>query len=99
MNRALILGTLLTALLAPLAAQAQVEIIVGPPAAFVATAEPVYFEGRPAYWWGGRWYWRERGAWRYYHEEPVYLREWRGRRVPGHVFYKREHFRGGWHRR
>jgi hypothetical protein len=80
-------------------AQAQVEIIF-PPAAYIATAAPVYFEGRPAYWWGGRWYYREGRDWRYYHEEPVFLRERREheRWEPARHYYGRAHWGGYWHR-
>lgn len=50
-----------------------------PPDGYIATTEPVYFEGRPAYWYGNRWYYRDGGRWSYYHSEP---RELYGRRVP-----------------
>ena len=85
--------------LAPMAAQAQVEIVVGPPAAWVATAAPVYYEGRPRYWYGNRWYYREGAAWRYYNEEPVYLREYHH---PYRHYYERHYVErggGGWRHR
>jgi hypothetical protein len=72
-----------------------------PPPEYIATAEPVYYEGRPAYWYNNRWYYRNGGAWGYYHGEPGYLRDWRGR--PG--WGGRYHYgggygyRGGWHGR
>jgi hypothetical protein len=50
-----------------------------PPAAYVATASPVYYEGHPAYWYGNRWYYRNGGGWGYYRSEPRYLNEYRGR--------------------
>jgi hypothetical protein len=78
-------------------ALAQVEVVVEPPPAFLATAEPVYFEGRAAYWYGGRWFYRDGRAWRNYREEPGYLREWRGHREPARQYYGREH--GGGYRR
>ena len=56
-------------------AQAQVEITIFPSAAFRATARPTYYEGRAAYWYQGRWYYRDGGNWAYYREEPVFLRE------------------------
>jgi len=50
-----------------------------PPAEVIATLVPVYHEGHATYWYNGYWHYRDgRGAWAYYHEEPVYLREWRG---------------------
>ena len=30
-----------------------------PPDAYIATTDPVYFEGHASYWYGGRWYYRE----------------------------------------
>jgi hypothetical protein len=45
---------------------------------FVATAEPVYFDGQPTYYYGGRWYYRNGGRWNYYRSEPTYLRQYRG---------------------
>jgi len=48
-----------------------------PPPAFVASTAPVYFEGRPAYWYNGRWYFRSAGGWGYYRSEPRYLYEQR----------------------
>jgi hypothetical protein len=41
-----------------------------PPAAFIATTEPWYFEGRATYWYGNRWYYRNGGGWGYYNREP-----------------------------
>ena len=49
-----------------------------PPPAFVASAYPVYYEGRPAYWYNNRWYFRSGGGWGYYRNEPHYLYEHRG---------------------
>jgi hypothetical protein len=41
-----------------------------PPADYVVTTEPVYFEGRPAYWYHDRWYYRNGPRWEYYRSEP-----------------------------
>jgi hypothetical protein len=79
-------------------ARAQVEVVVEPPPDFVATATPVYFEGRPAYWWGNRWYYRDGPRWGYYHDEPGYLRDWRGHHAFAPHYYGRGHF-GGYRRR
>lgn len=57
-----------------------------PPPSFVATTSPVYFEGRPAYYYNDRWYFRSGGGWGYYRTEPGYL--YRRRAVygaPAHV--------------
>jgi hypothetical protein len=89
----------IAACLAPLGAQAQVEVEIYPPAAYVATAAPVYFEGRPVYWYGGRWFYRDGRAWRSYHEEPGWLRERREHEhwEPARHYYGRAH--GGGYRR
>jgi hypothetical protein len=78
-------------------AQAQFEIVISPPAWFIATAAPVYFEGHAAYWYGNRWYYRDGAAWRYYDREPDHLRDYRGHHEPGRQFYGRAH--GGGYRR
>jgi len=52
---------------------------VSPPVEVVATLVPVYHEGHACYWYRGYWHYRDpRGAWAYYHDEPVFLRDWRG---------------------
>ena len=79
-------------------AQAQVVVEFVPPAEFVATAAPVYFEGHAAYWYRNRWYYREGRAWRYYHEEPAHLRSHRERWEPPRHFYGRAHEGGYRHR-
>lgn len=67
-----------------------------PPPAYIATATPVYREGRPAYWYGGRWYARDGARWHAYREEPVYLREHRAHvAVPARPLYGRGHVVGG----
>ncbi|HEY1697058.1 MAG TPA: hypothetical protein VGG39_33090 [Polyangiaceae bacterium] len=47
---------------------------VPPPAEYIATTEPVYYEGHAAYWYGDHWYWRDvHGAWQHYDHEPAAL--------------------------
>ena len=79
---------------ASLPALAQIEVEVFPPPAYIATATPVYVEGRPAYWWRHHWYYREGRRWAYYREEPAGLRgrqrDWERHRA----YYGREHERG-----
>jgi hypothetical protein len=41
-----------------------------PPDAYIATAEPYYFEGHATYWYGGRWYFRDGNRWNHYDHEP-----------------------------
>jgi hypothetical protein len=59
-----------------------------PPAEFVATTEPVYYEGHAAYWYGNRWYYKdERGGWQRYETEPPALAERREHAPPSKHFY------------
>src|ERR1700722_11603847 len=76
---ALGLGVLGSVSLCASTSSAAQEILAPPPPEYIATTEPVYYEGRAAYWYGNRWYSRDGGAWNYYHGEPGYLRDWRGR--------------------
>ena len=70
-----------------------------PPEGYIATATPVYYEGFPSYWYGGRWYRREGAGWRAYHDEPAYLHNYRSRAAPVRQSYGRGqyygHARGG----
>ncbi len=76
---------------APVLAQVQVHIgipvVVPPPPAFVATAVPVYYEGRPTYFYQGRWYYRDGRGWRHFRDEPAYLYNYRVRAPPPRVYY------------
>jgi hypothetical protein len=98
MLKGILYSGVVAACLASTPAQAQVEVRVYPPAWYVATTRPVYFEGRPAYWWGDRWYYREGRQWRHYREEPSYLRERRGGHERDRHYYGRDHD-GGFRRR
>ena len=62
-----------------------------PSDAQVATEDPVYYDGQPTYFFGGRWYYRNGGRWSYYHSEPSYLRQYRG----AHPSIGRAGVRGG----
>ena len=75
------------------------EVVVEPPSAFIATAAPEYYGGRPCYWYHDHWYYRDGfGRWGYYRAEPGFLR---GRRDlwarPG--YYGRGYVRVGPERR
>jgi uncharacterized membrane protein YgcG len=49
-----------------------------PPPEYVATTEPVYYEGHAAYWYGNHWNWRdEHGGWNHYDSEPRFLADHR----------------------
>jgi hypothetical protein len=76
-------------------ALAQVEISVHPPAFYVATTAPVYYEGHASYWYGNRWHYREGGEWRSYHDEPSHLREHREHHESARQYYGRGHGEGG----
>jgi hypothetical protein len=56
------------------AAELDAEPAYYPPPAYIATASPVYYQGRPAYYYNSRWYFRGNGGgWGYYRSEPSYL--------------------------
>jgi hypothetical protein len=59
-----------------------------PPDAFVATTEPVYFEGHAAYWYGGFWYYRDGNRWSHYDREPPELYQRRVRTPPARHNYE-----------
>jgi hypothetical protein len=68
-----------------------------PPDDYVATTEPVYYEGYPAYWYGGFWYYRGPGGrWNHYDREPSALYNRRLRSPPVRRGYERSggHFGG-----
>ncbi len=74
-------------------------VVVEPPAAYIATVEPEYYEGRPVYYYNNYWYYRDHGRWSYYRSEPMWLRERRGHWVDrGYVRsgYVRGGYRGGY---
>ena len=53
-----------------------------PSDAYIATTEPVYFDGRATYWYGGNWYYREGNRWSHYDREPPALQERRMQAAP-----------------
>jgi hypothetical protein len=53
-----------------------------PPDDFVATTQPVYFEGHAAYWYGNHWYYRDGAHWRSYAHEPPALAQRRAQNGP-----------------
>ncbi len=60
-----------------------------PPDAYIATTEPVYFEGHAAYWYGDHWYYRNGSAWRRYDREPAALHQRRMQAPPVRRTYAR----------
>lgn len=59
-----------------------------PPDAYIATTEPVYFEGNAAYWYGNHWYYRSGGRWNHYDHEPAGLYQ---RRMQGGGLGRRQY--------
>jgi hypothetical protein len=69
-----------------------------PPPEFVATTEPVYYEGHAAYWYVDHWVWRdEHGAWQRYDHEPAFLADRRAHWGAGPARWDYAHGRP-WHR-
>jgi hypothetical protein len=94
-------------LCAPHEASAQ-DVIVQPDDAYIATAEPVYYNGLAHYWYRNRWYYRNGRSWAWYGGgEPGYLHDYRYRVWPGGVYHPGYHYsagygggyHGGYHRR
>ncbi len=69
------------------AAEVTAEPAYYPPPAYVAGISPVYYGGRPAYYYNDRWYFRTGGGWGYYRNEPQYL--YQQRTVYGRGYYVR----------
>jgi hypothetical protein len=63
-----------------------------PPDSYIATTDPVYFEGHAAYWYGNRWYYRDGDRWSHYDREPAGLYQ---RRMQGGA--RRRVYEGGGH--
>ena len=63
-------------LVAPREASAQEDVY--PDDAYLATAEPVYYNGFAHYFYHNHWYYRDHGAWRGYDHEPGFLHDRRG---------------------
>src|SRR5580698_4891279 len=73
-------------------AGAQISVSIGfPTPEFIATSEPVVYAGHAAYFFGGRWYYRDGNAWRYYRNEPPELRDHRMHHEPDRHLYGRDH--------
>ena len=75
----------------PRAALAQAVVVIEPPADYIATVDPEYYENRPVYFYNEHWYYRDHGRWSYYHDEPGYLRDRRGPWHERYERYQREH--------
>ncbi|MEO7034706.1 MAG: hypothetical protein ABI548_12430 [Polyangiaceae bacterium] len=62
-----------------------------PPDEYIATTEPIYFDGRASYWYGNRWYYRDGARWNYYHREPAELARRRFAAPPARRTYESHH--------
>jgi len=60
------------------------QVVVYPTASYVASYEPIYYNGYAHYYYNNHWYYRDHGYWRGYNTEPGVLwgrrGEWAGRR-------------------
>lgn len=64
------------------------------PVVTIETSPWVDYQGHRNYYYGGRWYYRDRNEWRYYRDEPHYLqqqrprveREWQERQQREHYY-------------
>jgi hypothetical protein len=54
-----------------------------PPDSYIATAQPFYYEGRPAYFYNNRWFYRDGARWNYYRSEPAVLGGYRAQYYGG----------------
>ena len=65
-----------------------------PPPEYIASTEPVYYEGHAAYWYNNHWSWRdEHGGWNHYEQEPPGLAERRQHGPPVRRSWEHEHRR------
>jgi hypothetical protein len=87
-NTIVALGTFAFSLVLSTAAVAQPGPPDAPPPVFIATVEPVYFEGHAAYWYGSHWYWRDPHGWHWYANEPGFLRDHRAHARPARYHYE-----------
>ena len=73
--KALALGVMVwgTTAAAGCAAEIEAEPAYYPPPGYLASTAPVYYEGRPAWFYNDRWYFRNGPGWSYYRSEPRYL--------------------------
>jgi hypothetical protein len=66
-----------------------------PPAAYIATATPYYYEGRAAYYYNNRWYYRDGARWNYYRSEPSVLGQYRTQYYGGARYAPQQRIYGG----
>lgn len=93
--RASLCATLLTGCWLGPPIRGDVELDLFPPAWFIATAFPFYFEGHSSYWYGNQWYYRDGGNWRSYRTEPGALRAARMSGGGARQYYGRGHAGNG----
>ncbi|HEX3775144.1 MAG TPA: hypothetical protein VHV51_11810 [Polyangiaceae bacterium] len=60
-----------------------------PSDAYIATTEPVYFNGRATYWYNNHWYYRDGNRWSHYDQEPPALASRRAASPPARRTYER----------
>lgn len=73
------------------------QVVVYPDDAYVAVAQPVYYNGVANYWYRDRWYYRNGANWGWYGGgEPGYLRGYRYHNWPGGVYHPGYHYGAGY---
>lgn len=58
--------------------RAQTVVVTGPPSEYVASYEPVYYNGSAHYFWHRYWHYRDHGIWHRWDREPAFLHDHRG---------------------
>jgi hypothetical protein len=87
----------LSSCLAGIGVRPGVEVTIFPPAWFIATSSPEYYDGHATYWYEDRWYYRDGNSWRHYDSEPAPLRESRGNHEGQRKLYGAKHGGGYGH--
>jgi|HubBroStandDraft_1064217.scaffolds.fasta_scaffold76870_2 hypothetical protein len=60
------------------------DVAYYPSAGFIATEQPVFYDGHASYWYNGHWVYRDAGGrWGYYRSEPAFLAQRRAGPGPG----------------
>jgi hypothetical protein len=59
-----------------------------PPAVYITTASPSYYEGHAVYYYNSRWGWRDPHGWHWYEHEPAVLHEHRVHAPPARYHYE-----------
>ena len=94
LSKALLLVGLVAGISVAAPKDAAAQVVVGPDDAYIAVAEPVYYNGVAHYWYRDRWYYRNGRSWASYGTEPGYLHDYRFRRWPGGAYHPDYRYHG-----